>query len=84
MVEVSRNPIIVSQNGEDVLVVPRDCEARYRYWAGGQSLEATLRELGASAEMMRRYCGNVAADAVMAERQDNEGLSWMNKGNKKK
>ena len=33
------------------LFIPFDCPTRYRYWAGGQSILATLDELEASREV---------------------------------
>lgn len=30
-----------------VLVIPFDCDRRYRWWAGGQSILRTVDELGA-------------------------------------
>lgn len=41
---------------QEILVIPHDCHPRYRWWTEhGQSIEATLVELGASIEMMARY-----------------------------
>jgi hypothetical protein len=37
------------------LIIPLDCPARYRWWQGGQSPRETLRELGATGEMLARY-----------------------------
>ena len=37
------------------LIVPFDAAPRYRWWAGGQSIRATLRELGAPPEVLARY-----------------------------
>ena len=42
-------------NARGELIIPCDCEPRYRYWAGGQSVAATLRELHAPPEMWARY-----------------------------
>lgn len=47
-----REPYI-SARGE--LIIPFDCDPRYHYWAGGQSVAATLRELGAPPEVWVRY-----------------------------
>jgi hypothetical protein len=43
----------IDNGGE--LIIPHDCPPKYRYWQGGQSLAETLRELGASADVWRRY-----------------------------
>lgn len=45
----------ITARGE--LIIPFDCEPRYRYWDGGQSLAATLRELNAPPDVWRRYTG---------------------------
>lgn len=37
------------------LVIPFDCDPRYHYWAGGQAIADTLLELGATADVLRRY-----------------------------
>ena len=37
------------------LVVPLDTPQKYRWWAGGQSITATLNELSAPHEVMRKY-----------------------------
>lgn len=42
-------------NARGELIIPCDCDARYRYWAGGQSIAATLRELNAPREVWVRY-----------------------------
>src|SRR5262249_10590587 len=45
------------------LIIPFDCNPRYQWWAGGQTIHETLRELGAPPEILSRY---VEADlAVM-------------------
>ncbi len=33
-------------------------DPKYHWWAGGQSIAATLRELNASADIWRRYVGD--------------------------
>ena len=40
---------------QGVLVVPFDSEPRYHWWAGGQSVLETLRELKASLEIIAIY-----------------------------
>lgn len=42
-------------NGRGELIIPCDCDPRYRWWDGGQSVAATLKELGASREVWARY-----------------------------
>ncbi|HUK57469.1 MAG TPA: hypothetical protein VLY20_12520 [Nitrospiria bacterium] len=37
------------------LVIPFDADLRFHWWAGGQSIAETLRELNALPEVMRRY-----------------------------
>jgi len=37
------------------LIIPFFCAPRYRWWADGQGLYATLRELGAPPEVMAKY-----------------------------
>jgi len=37
------------------LILPCDCAPRYRYWAAGQSVAATLWELNGPPEVWRRY-----------------------------
>jgi hypothetical protein len=37
------------------LIVPCDCDVRYRWWAGGQSVAATLAELNAPPEVWPRH-----------------------------
>ena len=44
-----------SINAKGELIIPCDCPPKYRYWAGGQSLAQTLRELNASPEVWARY-----------------------------
>lgn len=41
---------------EGVLIIPSDCELKYRWWAkGGQSLKETLLELKAPQSVWKRY-----------------------------
>lgn len=42
-------------NDADVLVIPMGCEPKYRWWAGGQSIDETLRELKVGREVWKRY-----------------------------
>mgnify|MGYP001582793705 CR=1 FL=1 len=38
-----------------VLVIPYNSNQKYHYWNGGQSICDTLKELGASDEIIKRY-----------------------------
>lgn len=40
---------------KDTLVIPSDCEKKYKWWAGGQSVIETLKELEAGPEIMAKY-----------------------------
>lgn len=42
-------------NARDDLIIPLDSDAKYHYWAAGQSLNVTLTELKASREIWNRY-----------------------------
>jgi len=37
------------------LVIPCCAPAKYKYWQGGQSLRATLEEIGAPEDIIKRY-----------------------------
>ena len=37
------------------LIVPRDANVKYHWWAEGQGLRQTLEELGASPDILARY-----------------------------
>jgi len=43
----------INDRGE--LVIPYDSDPKYHWWAAGQSLRETLRELGAPPEVVGRY-----------------------------
>ena len=47
----------IKKNGE--LVIPFDCDAKYKWWAGGQSVRETLTELNASPEVLCKYIDTV-------------------------
>lgn len=48
------SPPYLKEGGE--LVIPVTAPGKYRYWLpGGQSLKATLEEIGAPEEIIRRY-----------------------------
>jgi hypothetical protein len=49
---VSNRPYI---NARGELIIPFDCDPKYHYWKGGQSIAATLRELNASREVWVRH-----------------------------
>ena len=51
------------KNGE--LIFPTPTHPRFQYWADGQSLFKTLKEMGADPETIERYC----------PKQDREDLS---------
>ena len=42
-------------NEQGVLVIPFDSEPKYHWWAGGQTILETLRELRAPNEMIAKY-----------------------------
>lgn len=65
-------------NDNQDLVIPFDCDPRYRYWAGGMSVVDTLREINAPPEVIARYWRDYGEGAATVA-QDNDGLSWMNK-----
>jgi len=43
------------RNGE--LNIPYNASLKYRWWDGGQSVRDTLVELGASQDVINKYCG---------------------------
>ena len=45
-------PYITDSGG---LVIPFDSDRRFHWWNRGQSIHDTLRELGASDEILKRY-----------------------------
>ncbi len=49
----------IDMNGD--LIIPLDCEPRFKWWAGGQSIHKTLLELGASDKTISRYCDLISA-----------------------
>ncbi|MFQ5934771.1 MAG: hypothetical protein ACE5KI_09035 [Dehalococcoidia bacterium] len=42
------------------LVIPFDSDPRYHWWAGGQSIAETLKELEATAEVVNRYSASLS------------------------
>jgi hypothetical protein len=53
-------------NSRGELVIPFTSDPKYHWWAGGQSIRETLRELGASPDVMVRY---VDSDVTLKVRQ---------------
>ncbi len=49
------NPPVPYINARGELIVPFECAPKYRWWAGGQSIHQTLRELNAPPEVIGRY-----------------------------
>ncbi len=39
----------------ETLVIPHNSPSRFHWWNRGQSIKATLQELGASEEILKRY-----------------------------
>ncbi len=37
------------------LIIPFDCPHKFKWWAGGQTILETLKELNAPEETMRKY-----------------------------
>jgi hypothetical protein len=54
----------ISARGE--LIIPCNSDRRYHWWDGGQSIRETLRELGASPDVIARY---VDSDSTLKVRQ---------------
>lgn len=42
-------------DADGVLHIPFESDAKYHWWAGGQEIYDTLRELGAGDDVIRRY-----------------------------
>lgn len=40
---------------DGTLIIPDDCDPKYQYWKGGQTVLKTLEELHAPPEVMRAY-----------------------------
>mgnify|MGYP003394553837 CR=1 FL=1 len=49
------NPPAPYLNERGELIVPFECAPRFRWWSGGQSIHATLLELGAPLDVIARY-----------------------------
>lgn len=54
--DINRGPYVMPyiDNHGDV-VIPFEADPRYFYWAGGQSLKATLTELNLEAKLLAKY-----------------------------
>ena len=48
-------PTVPFIDATGVLVIPFDCPKKYHWWKGGQTVQETLAELGASEETMKKY-----------------------------
>lgn len=48
-------PYLDEQNS---LIIPFNAPEKYRWWQGGQSIEESLKELGASEETIKKYVWN--------------------------
>ncbi len=46
-------------NKDGTLVIPFESDPQYHWWAGGQSIADTLRELGAPLKVWRRYSSEI-------------------------
>jgi hypothetical protein len=46
-------PPYISEHGE--LIIPFSAPKKYRWWQGGQTVRETLKEIGATDEIKRRY-----------------------------
>ena len=61
--EVSFNPAslpYLDQRGR--LVIPFDCPPKYRYWAGGQTVQETLRELFEERAAIMQHDGGLSKE----------------------
>ena len=45
-------------NARGELIIPFTADPRYHWWAGGQSIHETLRELSAPPDVLARYIDN--------------------------
>ena len=66
--EVSFNPAsLPSLDQRGRLVIPFDCPPKYRYWAGGQTVQETLRELFEERAGIMQFDGGLSREE--AEKQ---------------
>jgi hypothetical protein len=49
------------------LVIPFDCPPKYRYWAGGQTVQETLRELFEERAGIMQFDGGLSQDEAEQE-----------------
>lgn len=49
------------------LVIPYDCPPKYRYWAGGQTVQETLRELFEERAAIMQHDGGLSRDQAEQE-----------------
>ena len=50
--DVEPMPYLTNRN---TVVIPCLCPKKYRWWASGQSIEATIKELGGGEEILKKY-----------------------------
>ena len=50
--DVEPMPYLTNRN---TVVIPCLCPLKYRWWAGGQSIEDTIKELGGSEGILKKY-----------------------------
>lgn len=61
--EILPHPYI---NARGALIIPFESDVRFHWWAGGQSIQKTLLELGAPPDVLARY---VDSDSSLRVRQ---------------
>ncbi len=52
------------------LIIPLDCQEKYRWWAGGQSIFETLIELDAPDNVFEKYIGSVTSSCSWRQIQE--------------
>ena len=52
------------------LIIPLDCQEKYRWWAGGQSIFETLIELNAPDNVFEKYIGSVTSSCSWRQLQE--------------
>jgi hypothetical protein len=55
-------------NARGELIVPFESDRRFHWWAGGQTIRATLLELGASGDVLARYVDDSTLQAPHDEK----------------
>ena len=63
--KMDENKPHLTENG--TLVIPADCEEKYRWWADGQPISDTLKELNASRTVWMRYSFDPYPDDLQKE-----------------